>query len=355
MARLRKASPLEPSIFFQQQDQPRPRRSSPRKAVREVSYIISSDEDEENIPLRPKPSKRDLGEPSFIVQEDSFHTSKSHASPTVLPLTPRRQRILRPVESNSRLLSKLSDESLASPEKRLGSERRARQERGATNRSNADIARTRNFMYAKSLVRSVAGRELRKASSKVEVFGEAEEDCRKAKDDKTVTMEIQEIEAESEEETGLLCGNEVDVAHEAGEQQIETKRIEEATSEEDNEPPEDEDDDIILPVRSRQRRAQRCIESDSGSEYKGSEAVGEQHRAEDAQVEEPQLLVSMRPPHRKGHSTISNWAQEVIDLTDSPQAPESFVLPESTRARSSSFAISRPATSSSEGAHPFLT
>lgn len=128
MARLRKPSPLDSSILLQQPNQGRPTRSSPRKAVRDVSYIISSDEDEENIPLRPKPSKRDLGDASSIFQDDTFYTSKSCASPSNLTLTPRKQRILRPVESNSRLLRKLSDESLASPEKRPASERRARRE-----------------------------------------------------------------------------------------------------------------------------------------------------------------------------------------------------------------------------------
>lgn len=357
MARLRKPSPLGPSIPMQQPNDTRPRRSSPRKAVRDVSYIISSDEDEENLPLRPKPSKRDLGEPSSIFQEDSFYTSKSHASPSTLTLTPRRQRILRPVESNSRLLRKLSDESLASPEKRPGSERRARRERCGTEDVEVDIGRKRSLMYAKSLARSVAGRELKKASSRIDVLGDTElripSQMRAQK--KEVAVEVQEIEAEPEEETSILCGDEEHVVQEA-EQQVGTNDIEEPTSEEQE---DEEDDDVVLPVRSRQRRPQRLIESDSEYEY-AEAAAGEEEKQEDEQLEEqlvePQPLVSMRPPHKKGHSTISNWAQEVIDLTDSPPAaPESFVVPESTRARSSSFAVSRPATSSSDGVQPFLT
>ena len=347
MARLRKPSPLESSMFLQQPDQTRPRRSSPRKAVREVSYIISSDEDEDSVPLRPKPSKRDLGDPSSIFQEDSFYTSRSHANTSTLTLTPRKQRILRPVESNSRLLRKLSDESLPSPEKRPGSEGRARRERIGTHEADTDIGRKRNPMYAKILARSVAGRELKKVNSRIDVLDDTElwspKNARKEK--RNMAVEVQEIEAEPEE-TSILCGDEADVAQEVEEQQVETKDIEEPISEEEDE----EDDDVVVPVRSRQKRPQRHIEPDSESEYE-EEAAAE----EEQEQEEPQPLVSMRPPHRKGHSSISNWAQEVIDLTDSPKSPDSFVLPESTRARSSSFAASRPATSSSEGVQPFLT
>ena len=377
MARLRKPSPLEPSPLFQQPNHTRATRSSPRKAVREVSYIISSDEDEaneENIPLRPKPSKRDLGDPSSIFQDDSFYTSRSHASPSAstLMLTPRRQRILRPVESNSRLLRKLSDESLASPEKALGSERRERRER-----SDAQLGegRKRNLMYAKSLARSVAGREMRK---KGEGLDNSELRPRKTKAEKReVAVEVHEVdpepesepEPEPEEETSILCGDEEDVAKETEEQQVELLDIEEPTSkeqeeEQDEHEEDEEDDDIVLPVRSSHRRPQRRIDSDSESEYEDAAAEEEseveqepeaEQEPEEEQAEGPQPLVSMRPPHRKGHSTISSWAQEVIDLTDSPKTPDSCMLPESTRARSSSFAVSRPTTSSSDGVQPFLT
>lgn len=353
MARLRKPSPLEAPVSMQQPLDTRARRSSPRKAVRDVSYMLSSSEDEENVPLRPKASKRDLGDPSSIFQEDSFYTSKSHASSSILSLTPRRQRILRPVESNSRLLRKLSDESLRSPEKRPGSERRARRERCATEDVEMDVGRKRSLMFAKSLARSVAGRELKKASSRIDVLGDSElrVPSKPETDRKEAAVEVEEIELEPEEETSILCGDKEDVAQEAEEHQVETNDEGPASEEQEDE----EEDEVVLPVRSRQRRPQRLIESDSESEYADADAEEEQER-EALQPEEPQPLVSMRPPHRKGHSTISNWAQEVIDLTESPpKAPESFVLPESTRARSSSFAVSRPATSSSDGAQPFLT
>jgi hypothetical protein len=123
----------------------------------------------------------------------------------------------------------------------------------------------------------------------------------------------------------------------------------------------DDEDDVVVPVRSRQRRPQRRIESDSESEYEEEEPAEvieeekRQHEQEQEGLEEPQPLVSMRPPHWKGYSTISNWAQEVIDLTDEPELPNACVLPEAARARSSSFAMSRPETSASNDVQPFLT
>ena len=226
-------------------------------------------------------------------------------------------------------------------------------------------------MYAKSLARSVAGRELRK---KGEGLDNSELRPTKTKVKKTeVAVEVHEVdpepEPEPEEETSILCGDEEDVAKETEEQQVELLDIEEPTSEEqeeeqDEDEEDEEDDDIVLPVRSSHRRPQRRIDSDSESEYEDAAAEEEseveqepeaEQEPEEEQAEGPQPLVSMRPPHRKGHSTISNWAQEVIDLTDSPKAPDSCMLPESTRARSSSFAVSRPTTSSSDGVQPFLT
>jgi hypothetical protein len=361
MARLRKPSPLEAPISLPQPNDTRPRRSSPRKAVRDVSYIISSDEDEENVPLRPKPSKRDLGDASSIFQDDTFYTSKSHATLSTiahmpLALTPRRQRILRPVESNSRLLRKLSDESLASPEKRPGSERRAGRQRCAAEDDEGDVTgRKRSLMFAKSLARSVKGRDARKRE-RVDVLGhsvlgnsELSLMGGKRAEKKEVAVEIQEV-GDEPEQTSILCGDEEDVTKEVEEQQVETND-EEPTSEEQE---DEEEDEVVLPVRSRQRRPQRLVESDSESEYADADADEEKEHM-DEQLGEPTLM-SMRPPHQKGHSTISNWAQEVIDLTESPpKAPESFALPESTRIRSSSFAASRPATSSSDSVQPFLT
>lgn len=362
MARLRKPSPLEAAIsLYQPKNDPQPRRSSPRKAVRDVSYIISSDEDDENVPLRPKASRRDLGEASSIFQDETFYTSKSHATPSMLALTPRRQRILRPVESNSRLLRKLSDESLASPEKRPGSERRARRERYATEDEEGDFTgRKRSLMFAKSLTRSMAGRDLKK-KDRIDVLGnsvlghsvlgisEVSLIDRRREEKEGGTVEVLEVEAEPEQ-TSLLCGDEEQVTEEVEEQQVETDEGAPIPAEEEGE----DDDEVVLPVRPRQRQWQRLIESDSESEYADADIEEEMEQTEERPEQLP--VMSMRPPHRKGHSTISNWAQEVIDLTDSPpNGPESFILPDSTRVRSSSFAASRPATSASDSVQPFLT
>ena len=350
MARLRKASPLEPSTLFQQPTQTRPSRSSPRKAMREVSYIVSSDEDEENVPLRPKPSKRDLSESSSIFQ-DSLYTTKSCLSPSTLTLTPRKQRILRPVESNSLLLRKLSDDSLASPEKRPGSERRARRRRSGTQEADLDIGRRRNLMYSKNLARSIAGRELKRQTPRIDVLDEAEvHSSQERKEQKEfISVEVAEIEPEPEEETSILCGDEEDMVQEVEEQQAEVGRIEKLPIEDNDE----DDEEIALPVRPRQRPLQRRVISDTESEYEEEAAVEEQAQQEE-ECEKPEPLMSMRLPRCNGRSTTSNWVQEVIDLTDSPAVLESFVLPASARARSSSFAMSRSATSPSD-LQPFLT
>jgi hypothetical protein len=369
MARLRKASPLEPVASFQQPNQTRPRRSSPRKAVRDVSYIISSDEDEENVPLRPKISKRDLSDPPSIFQDDTFYTSRTHDSPSVVALTPRKQRTLRPIETNNQLLEEPIHEGLASPGKKYGSEKRPRRERSGTYERDVDVGRKRNLMYARSLARSLGGKQLKKASSKIDVLGEVNllSPTKADKGDERPDIEMQEVNSDPEDETSILCGDDAGVNEEKDEQQIEMddstdhESDEHQATSEDQVVDSDDEDDVVVPVRSRQRRPQRRIESDSESEYEEeepAEVIEEEKRQQEQEqegLEEPQPLVSMRPPHRKGYSTISNWAQEVIDLTDEPELPNACVLPEAARARSSSFAMSRPETSASNDVQPFLT
>ena len=372
MARLRKASPLEPVVSFQQPDQTRPRRSSPRKAVRDVSYMISSDEDEENVPLRPKRSKRELSDPPSIFQDDTFYTSRTHDSPSVIALSPRKQRTLRPIESSSQLLEEPIHEGLASPGKKYGSEKRPRRERSGTYERDVDVGRKRNLMYARSLARSLGGKQLKKASSKIDVLGEVDlrSQTKANKEDERLDIEMQEVNSEPQDETSILCGDDAGVTEEKDEQQIEMDDSTDSESDQHQAASEDQvvdsgdedgDDDVVVPMRSRQRRPQRRIESDSESEYEEEEPAEiveegkRQQEQEQEHSEEPQPLVSMRPPHKKGHSTISNWAQEVIDLTDEPENPNASVPSEAARARSSSFAMSRPGTSASNDMQPFLT
>lgn len=345
MARLRKPSPNEP-IILMPPSETRATRSSPRKATRSVEYSVSSDE--ENPVLVPKQSRRGLRYATASLQdaEDSCLVRKSAVAPDAL--TPRKQRILRPVESNSRLLRKLSDESLASPEKK----QRERRVRSGT--TDIDVGKKTSLLYAKTLAKSV----IRKQASRARIdvveepsFALPVRPYIKAR----VEEEVPEVEMEEEEaETSLLCGEEEE--QETEQEQEDVPMVEVS---------DDEDDDPV--VHARQRRPQqqrRQVESDSDEESEDSlpetevrKPSAKANRELQVATEEPQPLTSMRPPHRKGHSTISNWAQEVIDLTDSPEPPKSLVappLPPPSRMRSASFA-SRPQTSSSNGGLAVLT
>jgi predicted SprT family Zn-dependent metalloprotease len=333
MARLRKPSPNESTIFMPPST--RATRSSPRKITRSTQYTESSDD--ESVILVPKQSKRDLRYTNASSQdaEDSFLAPKSIMASDAL--TPRKQRILRPVESNSRLLKKMSNESLASPEKR----RRERRIRSGT--TDIDVGKKTSLLYAKTLARSVVKKQANRAQIEVveePIFKEAR---RPSAED--LAEEVLEAEEEVEAETSLWCGDEDDVS-----QEKEAAPVAESS--------DDEDDDSIVDTRRRRQRPQRRLaepESDEESEDSLQEAKTRkpsitQSPQQEVSAEEPQPLTSVRPPYRKGHSTISNWAQEVIDLTSSPDAPSSFVAPPlspPTRTRTASFASSRPQTSSS--------
>jgi predicted SprT family Zn-dependent metalloprotease len=261
-------------------------------------------------------------------------------------LTPRKQRILRPVESNSRLLRKLSDESLASPEKK----QRERRVRSGT--TDTDVGKKTSLLYARTLAKSVVKKQASRA--KIDVLGR--EDLREpvpsmSREDERieeVLKEEVEVEAEEDAETSLWCGDEEEDA--VVEEKEETPVMEISDAEEDP----------VVDVRQRRQRVQtRREEEESESEDEFEDAMPEpEPGVPEPTADEPQPLRSIRPPHKKGHSTISNWAQEVIDLTSSPEAPTSFVLPSlppPTRIRTASFASSRPQTSSSNGGHALLT
>ncbi|KAH3962078.1 hypothetical protein HBI56_203940 [Parastagonospora nodorum] len=343
MARLRKPSPNEAAILMPPSET-RATRSSPRKATRSVEYSMLSNE--ENTVLVPKQSRRELRYATASSQnvEDSCLVPKSAV--VLDALTPRKQRILRPVESNSRLLRKLSDESLASPEKK----QRHRVRSGTT---DIDIGKKTSLLYAKTLAKSVIRKQASRA--RIEVVEEPGFALPVRSNEKErVEEEVPEVETEEEAETSLLCGEE-----------------EQETSQEQEEVPiveisEDEDDDPVVHVRQRRQQQQRRrVDSDSDEESEDSlpqpevrKPFAKVHTEHEVAAEESQPLTSMRPPHRKGHSTISNWAQEVIDLTDSPEPPASFPappLPPPSRMRSASFASSRPQTSSSQGGLAVLT
>ena len=158
MARLRKPSPNEPSIFMPPSET-RASRSSPRKAT--LRYA-SSQEDDSSI-LVPKRSRRTAQDISISQDEEHSFRIPSIATPKDT-ISPRKQRVLRPVESNGRLLRKLSDESLASPEKK----QRERRVRSGT--TDTDVGNRNGLMYAKSLARSVVNKQNKKG--KINVVGE---------------------------------------------------------------------------------------------------------------------------------------------------------------------------------------
>ncbi|KAI4668707.1 uncharacterized protein J4E78_002535 [Alternaria triticimaculans] len=340
MARLRKPSPNEPSIFMPPSET-RASRSSPRKAT--LRYA-SSQEDDSSI-LVPKRSRRTAQDISISQDEEHSFRIPSIATPKDA-ISPRKQRVLRPVESNSRLLRKLSDESLASPEKK----QRERRVRSGT--TDTDVGNRNGLMYAKSLARSVVNKRNKKG--KINVVGEveAQEAAQRSRSREHESTEeaVAQDDEDAEAETSLWCGDEeAETQEEVAEPVIEISE-------------DDEEDEPVVKSRTNQRqpRARRVV---SDSEEDESELSAPQPTKQPPQpifkipeLKPPTDLTSMRPPHRKGHSTISNWAQEVVDLTDSPEAPESFVLPERTHARSSSFAASsRPTSSASNGPLAILT
>ncbi|CAO2656477.1 Nn.00g052800.m01.CDS01 [Neocucurbitaria sp. VM-36] len=352
MARLRKPSPNEPSIFMPYTEA-KATRTSPRKATRELRY--TSPQDEEVPVLVPKSSRRDLRYTNSSAQEVESSFLLAKTIPAMDALTPRKQRILRPVESNSRLLRKLSDESLASPEKK----QRERRVRSGT--MDTDIGKRGRLMYTKSLAKSVVNKQAMRGIIDVVGEAEAQEAAQRPRSKGSERQEeAKEIEVDEEAETSLWCGDEDD-----GVQEPEKDQVGNISDEE-----EDEDADPVVDPRSRRRQPQsrRVVcqsdedESDASEENlrnhnrQPSFKIPERKAKESTTDVQAQPLASIRPPHRKGHSTISNWAQEFIDLTSSPEVPATDVLPPPTLVQTASFAASsRPTSSASNGALAILT
>ncbi|KAH7138277.1 SprT-like family-domain-containing protein [Dendryphion nanum] len=298
MARLRKASsPTEPFIEPPATTQ-RTRRTSPRKADPE------------------SPSKRELRYTWQDNAEDSFLVPKIPAS-LALSESPKKQRILRPVASNSRLLRKLSNESLATPD-------RKERIRPADRRTG--------LLYARSLARTVAkskgnsGKEI--PEKKIEQLFE-----------ETV------LDENEDPDQSLWCGDEEDDVEDKKEAEAEVGKIEDDEVED-----EDEDEDPIVDLRNRRRQPQRrIVESDSGSD--SDEEDLPVTKLKDILLVEPTSksiddTLPTKSTVRQGDSAISNWAQDVVDLTSSPEAPSLSVIPGQTRMRTASFASSNRPTSS---------
>lgn len=162
--------------------------------------------------------------------------------------------------------------------------------------------------------------------------------------EETQTFVEQTFVDDDDVETSIVCGEQ---------EQATVEGDKENTGPTDQRDDEDEDEDPVVDKRPRRRHPRaRPVLSDSEEDEDYGDALDVQH-AEDMVMEPPQSpskmmppppLMSSRPPHRKGHSTISNWAQDVIDLTDTPDPQTSFVLPPPARARSASFAASSRAS-----------
>jgi hypothetical protein len=254
--------------------------------------------------------------------------------------------VLRPVASNSRLLRRLSGESVRSPEKRTV---RGRDLDGGS-RYSRDLARVVGR-------RGKSGRIEGKIDMEKEVDGESAIDMKRLAEkmertfvetETEVGTQIEETLNEEEElDQSLLCGDEEDIeeavvldAEEDEELEVVSKELVETEAEkEDEEDDDDDDDDPVVTNRSpRKVLRRRIVESDTEDEDEDDDPIvvnTNRNRQVPLQAQaktvepEPDLapLTSTRPPFRKGHSAISNWAQEVIDLTESPEPSESFVLP----------------------------
>ncbi|CAI6338514.1 unnamed protein product [Periconia digitata] len=305
MARLRNPSTAQAPITF-----PPPNsatRSSPRKAAASES-----------------PSKRELRYTS-LDSEESFLVPKNKTDGETSPV--RKQRVLRPVASNSRLLRKLSDDSLAAtPDRR---ERRGR-ESGLGRESGSSLS------YSKLLAKSMAKKQ---QSKKLDMGMSFEASIMGSQ-----IFEQHTIVDEGDLEKSILC----DEAEAVGANK-ENMAIYVDEEEED-------DDEPVVDVRRRRQqppKARRVVcdsDEESDPEEIPSRPIPQnapsRELSHETENEMPPPLSSMRPPFQKGRNQISNWAQEVIDLTGSPEP--SFALPPPVRMRSASMAASsRPATSES--------
>jgi predicted SprT family Zn-dependent metalloprotease len=216
--------------------------------------------------------------------------------------------------------------------------------------TDIDLGNNTRLQYAKTLAKSVVKKQISRAQ--INVVEEA--DLHEAVGNVSISRhnepeDVLEVEAEEEAETSLLCGDEDDVFQDKeAVPEVETS---------------DEEDDPVVHVRQRRQRLQtRRIASDSDDESEDAEpevrktsGASSKEQLQQTAVVEPQSLTSMRPPHRKGHSTISNWAQEVIDLSSSPDQTKPPTLPPPNRMRSASLASSRPQTSESHAGLAMLS
>lgn len=326
MARLRKpVSPTESSFI----DLPTTtQRSSPHKLAPESS----------STPARQlRYTWQDKPEETFLVPKIPASLAlNANTSSTIS--SPRKQRILRPVASNSRLLRKLSNESLATPD---------RKERLRPANAKSGLS------YARSLARTVAKRQ---GDFGGRIEGSFVETTT------VVDGDMGEVEVEEEDlELSTFCGEEgegdtVEIEQIIEEEVLVREEEEEHINSETDGSDEDEDDIVDVRHRRTQTTRRRVVESDSEPEEEDDLAAQLQNiRLEnagsesDSQPEKATVLPPKKSTPQKSNSSISNWAQEVVNLTDSPDVPLYPVLPSQTTSEHTSFtSTTRPTSSYSD-------
>lgn len=301
MARLRKPSPVEQAIFIPAPvNSTRPTRSSPRKitsdspSTRRLRYTSSQESDED----------------SFLVPK--VPTSQS-------PI--RKRRVLRPMASNASLAVRPSDESLRSLAATPDKDRRQR-------RPLRDGGHAANYLYSKTLAKSVARRKV---------------PCNTAKGAETAAK--QTFVDDYDVEKSILCDDDDETMEENKENA--TPIAEDTDSEMDEEP-------LVNTRVNRQQRTRPVLSDSEDYDEDEYEDATESYHTQEPVIEPPQSpskmmpppsLISNKPRLEKGHSAISNWTQNVIDLTNTPNPQTNFVLPPPARARTASFAASSDANS----------
>jgi len=273
MARLREPSAIDQPLFIKPvASSTKSTRTSPRKAVPE------------------SPTTRKLRYSSSQSPDDSLLVPKIPVGESPA----RKQRVLRPVASNSRLLGNFGDDSFnATPDRK---ERRALRE---------ESGRKPNYSYSKTIARSLAKRPGTGKSGKLDVLGEQE-----------TVMDITDVEK------SLICGEEEDSTDKDKENM--GPNVEDSGVDEDDEEPV---------VHTRNRRWQprtRRIPSDSEDDEVmqkpmrdyGGQGLNRNSQRQVRSIEMPPPLVSTRSPFRKGHSTTSTWAQGMVDIADSPTSED---------------------------------
>ena len=181
-------------------------------------------------PRKPKtvpesPSTRELRYSSQNT-EDSYLVPKSNGETSPV----RKQRVLRPVASNSRLLRKLSDESLAATPDRNERRRERGRERVGDVDAFGSLGSGVGGLYAKTLAKSVARKQRGK---RLDIGIEM--------DMSSMSVREQETVLDTEEEKSIFCD---DVDRESNKENVDDGM-------EDDDDVDEDDEEPVVNVRQR--------------------------------------------------------------------------------------------------------